>query len=50
MEPTIADPLIKDFEALYPGITVEYRYLASTELYDRIVAETADGYATADVA
>src|SRR5499426_16674 len=44
-----ANPLIKDFEALYPGIKVEYSDLNSTELYNRFIAEAAAGSGTADV-
>jgi iron(III) transport system substrate-binding protein len=43
-----ANPLIKDFQALYPGVTVEYTDLNSTELYSRFIAEVAAG-STADV-
>jgi len=45
-----ANPLIRDFQALYPGITVEYSDLNSTELYNRFIAEAAAGSGTADVA
>ncbi len=34
-----AQPLIKDFSALYPGVKVEYTDLNSTELYNRFIAE-----------
>jgi len=44
-----ANPLIKDFEALYPGIKVEYSDLNSTELYNRFIAEAAANNGTADV-
>ncbi len=44
-----AAPLVKDFEALYPGIKVEYTDLNSTELYNRLIAEAAAGQGTADV-
>lgn len=43
-----AGPLIKDFEALY-GIKVEYNDLNSTELYNRLIAESAAGTGTGDV-
>jgi iron(III) transport system substrate-binding protein len=43
-----ANPLIKDFEALY-GIKVEYNDLNSTELYNRFIAEAAAGQGTADL-
>ena len=42
-----AGPLIKDFEALYPGISVEYSDLNSTEVYNRFISESAAG-STAD--
>jgi iron(III) transport system substrate-binding protein len=44
-----ASPLVKDFQALYPGITVEYSDLNSTELYNRFIAEAAAGTGTSDV-
>ena len=44
-----AAPLIKDFNALYPGITVEYNDMNSTEVYNRFISEVAAGGATADV-
>ena len=44
-----AGPLIKDFETLY-GIKVEYNDLNSTELYNRVIAESASGQGTADLA
>jgi iron(III) transport system substrate-binding protein len=44
-----ANPLIKDFETLYPGIKVEYSDLNSTELYNRFIAEAAANNGTADV-
>ena len=44
-----ANPLVKDFEALYPGITVEYSDLNSTELYNRFIAEAAAGSGTGDL-
>jgi iron(III) transport system substrate-binding protein len=43
-----ANPLIKDFEALYPGVSVEYSDVNSTELYNRFIAEVAAG-STGDV-
>ena len=42
-----ATPLVKDFEALYPGISVEYSDLNSTEVYNRFISESAAG-STAD--
>jgi len=44
-----ANPLVKDFEALYPGIKVEYSDLNSTELYNRFIAESAANNGTGDV-
>ncbi len=44
-----ANPLIKDFHALYPGITVEYNDMNSTELYNRFISERAAGGGSADV-
>src|SRR6185503_18996949 len=44
-----AQPLIKDFSAIYPGIKVEYSDLNSTELYNRFIAEAASGQGSADV-
>lgn len=42
-------PLIKDFNTLYPGITVEYNDMNSTEVYNRFISEVAAGGNTADV-
>jgi iron(III) transport system substrate-binding protein len=42
-------PLVKDFNALYPGITVEYNDMNSTEVYNRYISEVAAGGNTADV-
>jgi iron(III) transport system substrate-binding protein len=44
-----AQPLIKDFNVLYPGIVVEYNDMNSTEVYNRFISESAAGGATADV-
>ena len=44
-----AQPLIKDFNALYPNVKVEYSDLNSTELYNRFIAESASGQGSADV-
>lgn len=43
------EPILKDFEALYPGIKVEYNDLNSTELYNRFISEVAAGAGTCDV-
>ncbi len=42
-------PLIKDFNALYPGITIEYNDMNSTEVYNRYISEVAAGGTTADL-
>ena len=44
-----ANPLIKDFEALYPGVKVEYSDMNTTELYNRVISEKAAGGTTGDV-
>ena len=44
-----AQPLIKDFSALYPDIKVEYNDMNSTEMYTRFIAEVAAGQGSADV-
>src|SRR5512147_11795 len=44
-----AQPLIKDFQALYPDIKVEYNDMNSTEMYNRFIAESASGQGSADV-
>ena len=45
----LASGLVKDFEAAFPGIKVDYSDLNSTELYNRFIAEVASGQGTADV-
>jgi iron(III) transport system substrate-binding protein len=44
-----AQPLIKDFNAVYPDIRVEYNDMNSTEMYNRFIAEVAAGQGSADV-
>src|SRR6266496_4153251 len=44
-----AQPLIKDFNALYPNIKIEYNDMNSTEMYNRFIAEAASGQGSADV-
>jgi iron(III) transport system substrate-binding protein len=46
---TSANPLIKDFQVLYPGISVEYNDMNSTEVYNRFISERAAGAGSADV-
>ena len=40
--------LINDFKQLYPGISVEYNDMNSTEVYNRFISEKAAGGASAD--
>ncbi len=42
-------PLLKDFGALYPKITVEYNDMNSTEIYNRFLSEAAAGGGSADL-
>ncbi len=42
-------PLIDDFQAMYPGITVEYRDMNSADLYAQFVRETRSGTRSADI-
>lgn len=44
-----AAPLNRGFEALYPGIKVEYREIDSPELYQRFLVETTSHRPSADV-
>src|ERR1041384_7430590 len=44
-----AAPLIKDFNAAYPDIKVEYNDMNSTEMYNRFIAEVASGQGSADI-
>lgn len=44
-----AAPLIKGFEATYPGVKVEYNDMNSTELYNRFISEQASGSGSGDV-
>lgn len=46
---TAARPLLDDFKAMYPRISVEYEDLTSTELHHRYVAETQLRRGSADV-
>jgi iron(III) transport system substrate-binding protein len=41
-------PLIKDFEAAFPGVKVEYTDMNSTEVYNRFLSENAANAASAD--
>jgi iron(III) transport system substrate-binding protein len=44
----LVTPLIKDFEAAFPGVKVEYTDLNSTEVYNRFISESAASAASAD--
>ncbi|MCW2255901.1 iron(III) transport system substrate-binding protein [Providencia alcalifaciens] len=44
-----AASIIKGFEALYPGISVEYNDMNSTELYNRYISEQASLSGSGDV-
>jgi iron(III) transport system substrate-binding protein len=44
-----ANFLIKDFQALYAGISVEYNDMNSTEVYNRFISERAANAGSADV-
>src|SRR5437773_4073707 len=44
----LVQPLIKDFEAAFPGVKVEYTDMNSTEVYNRFISESAAGAASAD--
>src|SRR5438105_6077423 len=46
----LVTPLIKDFEAAFPGIKVEYTDMNSTEVYNRFISENAANAASADAA
>ena len=41
--------LIDDFKALYPGVSVEYNDMNSTEVYNRFISERAANAGSADV-
>ncbi len=45
----VAAPLVKDFEALYPGVRVEYSKMNTAELYDRVISDKAAGSKSGDV-
>jgi iron(III) transport system substrate-binding protein len=45
---TAAAPLVNDFQVLYPFLKVEYADMNSTELYNRLISETAAGSGSAD--
>ncbi|QNM97878.1 ABC transporter substrate-binding protein [Chitinimonas koreensis] len=45
----LVQPLINDFQSLYPAVKVDYNDVNSTELYNRFVSEVAAGSGSADV-
>lgn len=45
----LVNPLIKDFQSMYPGIKVEFNDINSAELFKRFTSETAAGKNVADV-
>ena len=44
-----ANPLIRDFRALYPAVDIEYIEMNSVEVYSRFISESAAGGRSADV-
>jgi iron(III) transport system substrate-binding protein len=44
----LVTPLLKDFAALYPKLTLEYNDMNSTELYNRVISEAAAGAGSGD--
>ncbi len=44
----LVQPLIKDFEAAFPGVKVEYTDMNSTEVYNRFISENAANATSAD--
>lgn len=44
-----AEPLLQDFQNLYPFIKVEYGDMNTTEIYNRFIGEAAAGAGTADL-
>ena len=44
----LVTPLIKDFEATFPGVKCEYTDLNSTEVYNRFISENAANATSAD--
>src|SRR5690606_8772332 len=49
MQLDAVDPLVKQFERLYPGVTVDVLYSGSVELEQRLWAEAEAGRVRADV-
>jgi iron(III) transport system substrate-binding protein len=42
-------PLVREFEAMYPGVKVEYNDMNTTEIYNRVIAEAAAKSTGADI-
>ncbi|MEN9985190.1 MAG: hypothetical protein RI925_692 [Pseudomonadota bacterium] len=45
----LVQPLVNDFQALYPAVKIEYNDVNSTELYNRFISEVAANAGSADV-
>ncbi|MEO5699632.1 MAG: ABC transporter substrate-binding protein [Casimicrobiaceae bacterium] len=45
----LISPVLRDFEAAYPGVKIEYGDMNSTEVYNRFISENAANAASADV-
>jgi len=45
----VVKPVVEDFEALHPGVRVEYHDMHSAELYARVIDEARRGSLAADV-
>jgi iron(III) transport system substrate-binding protein len=45
----VVEPLIRDFEAIYPGVTVDYRDMMTGEMFADFLAERARGTPVADM-
>lgn len=48
-DPEAFAPFAQDFQALYPGITVDYNSMSSSPLHSRVLSEVAANSATADL-
>jgi iron(III) transport system substrate-binding protein len=46
---SVAAPIVKDFESMYPGVKVEFNDMNSTELFNRYISEQAAGASSGDV-
>lgn len=50
LDAPLAKPMIDGFQKANPDVAVRYEDLLTTEIYDRVVAETDEGAGTADIA